>query len=63
LTWLPIKLGVLLKLTLVLFRSFEREKKFINARVGGNDERKKKIDADMAGETRTEIEVKVVMHI
>jgi len=30
--------------------------------VGGNDERKKKIDADMAGETRTEIEVKVVMH-
>jgi len=63
LTWLPIKLGVLLKLTLVLFRSFEREFFLINARVGGNDERKKKIDADMAGETRTEIEVKVVMHI
>ena len=52
-----------MKLTLVLFRSFEREFFLINARVGGNDERKKKIDADMAGETRTEIEVKVVMHI
>ena len=52
-----------MKLTLVLFRSFERDFFFINARVGGNDERKKKIDADMAGETRTEIEVKVVMHI